>query len=277
MRPILFRLGPWEVHTYGVMLMVAFVAGVLVARPRARAAGIDSRLLAIFSIWILVAAIVGARLTYVALNVREFAGDWWSVVNPVRNGRLEMTGLVMNGGVVAAAGALVGVARWNGLPVLRTMDVFAPALPLGEFFTRIGCFLNGCCYGEPSDRPWAVVFPRESQAGAFQRGPSGDVHPIHPTQLYSAAYGLVIFFLLLAIERRWKRFEGFSVLVFCLLYGVARFAVEHFRHYRDESGLLLGLTHNQILSIVLVLGSAVGLALLGARAARVRTRPSVPR
>jgi phosphatidylglycerol:prolipoprotein diacylglycerol transferase len=265
MYPTLYQIGAWHIQPYGVMLMLSFLLGVGLARSRARAAGIDPSKIMYLGVVVIIATLVGARLLFVVLNYRQFAGDLLKAIHPYQDGVLRLGGLVMNGGVVCSAIFVVVFSRWKRMPVLRTLDVVAPSVALGIFLTRIGCFLTGCCYGTPTKMPWGVIFPADSDAGFYQRHKLAELQPIHPTQLYSAAYGLAIFVALLVLERKFKRFDGFTALGLLALYSAARFVVEFFRHYYDESGVLWGLTHNQYLSIALMAGSVVGLVLLQRR------------
>jgi phosphatidylglycerol:prolipoprotein diacylglycerol transferase len=131
--------------------------------------------------------------------------------------------------------------QWHKLPVLKISDILVPALGLGSFLTRIGCFFNGCCYGTPTNVPWGVIFPPESAAGYHFTN-----IPIHPAQLYSSFYGLLILVILLIIER-WKRYDGFLLYVFLILYGLSRFTVDLFRYY--EESMVLIYIGNQPLSV----------------------------
>ncbi len=131
-------------------------------------------------------------------------------------------------------------------------DICSVSVALGILFTRIGCFLSGCCFGSPTSCPIGVVFPADSPAGYLFSGQS-----IHPTQLYSSFYGLVILAALLLVERKWS-FNGFTFAFLCIFYGAARFTVDFFRYY-EESAVLVGLTYNQVISIGL---AAMGIVLL---------------
>lgn len=272
MHPILFRLGPWEARSYGLMLALSVLVGVYLARHRAGAAGIDPRQILRLSVLMVIAILVGSRLAYVLVNYPEFAEDWLRAVDFYEGGKLRLTGLVMNGGVVACVFVMWLFCRRTGTPTLRLFDIYAPALALGIFLTRIGCFLNGCCYGEPTTLACGVVFPPDCPAGEYQRPGGVEPEPLHPTQLYSSGYGLVIFVTLLWLERvadrKGWRFDGFTTLLLFLLYPAARFTVEFFRHFYDDTGVFLGLTHNQYLSIVLFAVSAVGMFFLARRHSR---------
>lgn len=247
-----------QIHPYGLALTLAFALGTALALRRAKRAGIDPQKVTSAIILIIVATVIGARLTYVAVNYGEFADDPWKIINPYQGGVLRLNGMVVNGGLVLSIGVLVAYLLWNRMPVLKTMDAMAPSMALGECLVRLGCFFNGCCWGKPTSLPWGVYFPVGSPAGNYQSALSPH-SAIHPTQLYSSFYALGIFVLLLILERRFKRFDGFTVFSFLFLYGVARFTVEFFRYYSNQTGVWLGLTHNQYLSVVLCLVSAAAL------------------
>jgi phosphatidylglycerol:prolipoprotein diacylglycerol transferase len=219
-----------------------------------------------------VATVIGARLNYVAVNYQEFAHDYWKIFNPYQGGVLRLSGLVMNGGLFLSLAACTAYMRWNRMPILTTLDVMMPSVALVECLLRMGCFLNGCCYGTATAMPWGVTFPPGSPAGDYQRLQLHPPSPIHPTQLYSSFYGLAILIALLVIERQGKRFPGSTFFSFLMLYGAARFVVEFFRHYHDQTGVWFGLTHNQHLSIVLLVGSAAAAMYLNTNATRQRGR-----
>jgi phosphatidylglycerol:prolipoprotein diacylglycerol transferase len=133
-------------------------------------------------------------------------------------------------------------------------DIMAPSLALGLFLTRIGCFLNGCCYGKPTDLPWGVTFPPEAFGGRL----FGET-PLHPAQLYSSLAGLLILLLLLLYDRR-PRAEGQVFSLYLILAGLARFLLDFVRSYEANVYILGPFTVNQMISI----GSCLlGLLLLG--------------
>ena len=139
---------------------------------------------------------------------------------------------------------------------LKVVDSVAPSLAIGLFFGRIGCFLNGCCFGKACDLPWAVTFPPHSPAG-YQMGNIA----IHPTQLYSSAYGLLIFIILMLLDKK-VHYDGFLFGVFLVLYGVSRFTVDFYRFYETQMFLIDGIEFNQLVSLLLVIGGIVLLLVL---------------
>jgi phosphatidylglycerol:prolipoprotein diacylglycerol transferase len=261
--PNLLKLGPLEIHSYGLMLALAFVVGTQLALAEAARRGLPEGRLYALCLWILGLAIAGSRLMYVASHAGSYAGRWLDVV------KLWEGGLTMYGGVVAALlGALVYLRR-HALPVAAVFDAFSPAIALGSGITRIGCFLNGCCYGKPCDLAWCVVFDPRSFAGSTYPGV-----PLHPTQLYLSAAGFLGFALLWSLRKRLQR-PGQLFFVFLLVESATRFGIDFLRHYdpAGESVDLLGarLSLTQVVCLVLA-----AVALGGLLAAARRQPAAVP-
>ena len=223
MYPVLFRIGPFAVHTYGVFVAMAFLSAIALALRDARREGEDANKILDLCFYALVAAIVGSRVLYVLVNWSTFRHDPFEIV------RIWHGGLVFYGGFIGALITALWYIRRNGLPLLRTVDIMAPPIAFGQFVGRIGCFFAGCCYGKTCDLPWAVTFTHPESLA-----PKGV--PLHPTQLYSSLNSLFIFLVLVGL-RRIKRFEGQIFWVYVLLYGVTRSILEHFRG--DERGMFV--------------------------------------
>ena len=248
----LFQIGPLEIHSYGLMLAISFLIGIYFSMYRARKQGIDPNKIIDLSVVIVISAIFGARFLYVIFHLEEFKGHWLDTINPFQSsGQIGIAGLTMLGGFVAAVIFGLLYLKIKKLPRLKIADIVMPAIGLGIFVTRIGCFLNGCCYGIPTDVPWAMVFPSDCPAGAQYVGQA-----IHPTQLYSSLYGLIIFGLLLFLER-YKKFDGFLLYLFFILYGISRFTVDFFRYYENSMVLFqlgdFSISVNQGISIFMIL------------------------
>ncbi len=252
MHPELFRIGPFSVHSYGVMLALSFILGIYLAARNAEKRGIKSDEIVNIGFIIILSSIVGARLLYVVFHLNEFRGRWIYTFWPVQeNGVLGLGGLILLGGFIAAFAAASFYILYRKLDYWKVADSVAPAIALGVFLTRIGCFLNGCCFGKECHLPWAVKFPEYSPAGAIM-GPV----PLHPTQLYSSFYGLAIFLILLWLERR-KLPDGALMSIFLILYGISRFTVDFFRYYESQMFIFNGLDFNQIISLVMIMAGAI--------------------
>ncbi len=261
MHPEIISLGPVTIRSYGLMLAIGFMAGILVAARRARKMGEDPDHVYNLSIWIVISSLLGARIYYVMTHYAEFRAvedvslparifiEFRNMFWPVgANGQIGISGLILYGGLIAATAVSIIYLKAHHLKVSRFTDILAPSLGLGEFFTRIGCFLNGCCYGVPTDSCVGVVFPHESAAGFY----FPETH-LHPAQLYNSFAGLAIFLLLLYLER-YKHFDGFTSLLYFMLYSAGRFSIDFFRYYEREM-VAFGLSQNQIISIVVFLVS----------------------
>jgi phosphatidylglycerol---prolipoprotein diacylglyceryl transferase len=266
MHRILVQIGPLTVYSYGLMLALAFMAGMYLAQKRARYAGIDPQLVLDLTFNILLSSVIGARLFYVLLNWDYFKDNLLKAL------KVWEGGLVFYGGLLLAL-AVTGVfLRRHKISFWAITDVFSPSLALGIAIGRIGCFLNGCCYGKISEQG-GICFPAAENAPAFvEHVAKGLVSPaaayslpVIPTQIYDSLSGLIIFVILLFLERR-KRFSGFLFLCFMLLYSVSRFYVESLRSYEQNFIILGGITVSQLISLILGVSSA---ALLIFRSAAV--------
>jgi phosphatidylglycerol:prolipoprotein diacylglycerol transferase len=253
MYPILFKVGIIEIRSYGVLLAVSFIIGIYLSIKRARRAQIDPNAIIDLSVVTLISSIVGARLLYAITHLSEFKDDYLTIINPVqKDGTVSCSGLIFFGGLLLALLAGLAYMKWKKLPLGKISDVVAPSVALGVFLTRIGCFLNGCCFGTACELPWGVHFPDKSPAGFFQKI-YGYQH-IHPSQLYESAWGLVMLAIILLIERRSRRFDGLLLLVALALYSIERFFVDMTRFYDAESTFYvfgLNLSINQIISLAL--------------------------
>jgi phosphatidylglycerol:prolipoprotein diacylglycerol transferase len=257
MHPILFEVGGWPVYSYGVLLALAYLAGLQLAVVRARRAGMDGTKVMDFGIYLIIAALVGAKLMLVLIDFDYFRG------NPRELFSLVRAGGVFYGGLIGALVVAILLVRRYRLPLWTTADLFAPGIALGHVIGRFGCLLAGCCYGRPTDRPWGVTFT-DPVAAANVGTPLGD--PLHPTQLYDAGAELLILLLLLATERRGRPFPGRTFWGYMALYGVSRFIVEIYRG--DPRGVVMGLATSQFVSVLIV---PISLVMLWRLASRART------
>lgn len=268
MYPTLLEIGPLEFHAYPTMLAVAFITGSLLAVREATRGDRAFPATPQGGLWAFVGALVGAKVFWM-LQFSEAKYLWRAVF--VWEG-----GLVYYGGLVGGAIGLSAYLIINRFPYRRSADICAPYLALGQAITRVGCFLNGCCWGLPAENlPWAVRFPKHSPAfdrqvqdNLLDRSAATSL-PIHPTQLYMLAGLLVIALILkLALDRK-VPFEGAVALGYCFLYGVLRFVVESYRG--DSARSVFGMTVSQTISAGLILACVVTFAAAMHRLRRVRS------
>lgn len=271
MHPTIIDFGPIALHTYGLMMTVAFIVGIFLVNRRAKAAGLGQNFAIDISFVIIIVSLVGARFGYVVFHWDEFADHPLDIISPIQHsGTIGIAGLVLLGGVFGGVAATIVYVYLKKLPLLHVLDILVPSLAIGIALGRIGCFFNGCCFGNPTDLPWGCVFPDGSFAGA--------VYPhmhVHPTQLYDMALMVLIFIGLLRYDRR-SHAHGKTFALFLIAYGVARFWVEGLRWYEPE--MIVGfigpmrITVSRILSALMFFGGILLWIYAGKRALQVNRK-----
>jgi phosphatidylglycerol:prolipoprotein diacylglycerol transferase len=254
MYPRLFELGPITVYTYGVLLAAAYLFGLQLARVRARARGLDANRILDLGIYIIISALIGAKLLLLITDFRTFSANPRELLTLARSGGVFYGGLIL-----AVVVALVYIRR-IGLPLWTTCDVFAPGIALGHVIGRFGCLFAGCCYGKEAHVPWAITFT-DPFAASNVGTPLGV--PLHPTQLYEAGAELLILIVLLVTERKGKPFAGRTFWLYMLLYAVSRFIIEFYRG--DERGMVGMFSTSQFISLLLAPIAIVMLVYLSRR------------
>ena len=256
MHPILFEIGGFPVYTYGVLLAAAYLLGLQFALVRARRRGLDANRVMDLGIWIIISALIGAKLLLLIVDFDTFSRNPRELLTLLRSGG------VFYGGLIAAVVVALWYLRRHRMPVWSVTDAFAPGIALGHVIGRMGCFFAGCCYGRSTDVPWAVTFT--SEYAAQNVGTPLNV-PLHPTQLYEAGAELLILIGLLFFERRGRQFPGRTFWSYMLVYGITRFIIEFYRG--DARGMVGDLSTSQFVSVILVPLSIAMLVLLSRRSA----------
>jgi phosphatidylglycerol:prolipoprotein diacylglycerol transferase len=257
--PELFSIGPITIYSYGVLLAASYLLGLWLAMRRAKRWGLDPTRVLDLGIYIIIAALIGAKLLLLVVDFEQFSSSPQDLLSLARSGGVFYGGLIL-----AVVVAFWYIAR-HQLPFWTTCDVFAPGIALGHVTGRLGCLAAGCCYGKPTDVAWAITFSNPL-AAANVGTPLGI--PLHPTQIYEAGAELIILGLLLATERRGRYFAGRTFWSYMLLYAISRYIVEIYRG--DPRGELLGMSTSQFISVVLAPLSIVMLVWLS------RTKPETP-
>jgi len=265
---IAFHLGPLTVHWYGVLVAFGMLAGLWTASRRARLVGVAPESVFDIGPWLIVGGILGARILYVTSYWNEdFAGRPFYEAFMIQRG-----GLVFYGGLIGAvAGALIFL-RWKKLSVWKMADILAPSIALGYVFGRMGCLMNGCCFGRPCAAPWGIVFPQQSPPWEHQVDtglitPGNAALPVYPTEIYDSLLNL-FFYLFLAWLFRRKKFDGQVFAVYLIGYAILRSFVEYFRGDYPPVHMHGGwLTPAQLISIGIILGGALLLFFLPRRPA----------
>lgn len=211
--------GPFSLHTYGVLLVAALLAGLWLAGVLARRAGIDSQRVSDLGVSVIIGGLVGAKLLLIIVDYEQYRTSPKSILEVLQSGG------VFYGGLLGALPVAWYFIRKYELPLLTTFDVLAPAVALGQAIGRLGCFAAGCCYGKVCTMPWAVVFHSED-ARALVGVPIGV--PLHPSQLYESLLTAALTVYLVRLFGA-RRFEGQVALAYLAFYAVIRFVLEFWR------------------------------------------------
>ena len=227
MHPIICQIGPFTIYSYGVMLAISvIVCSVLLAREAVHYK-IHPDTIYDLVFWIILSGIIGARMFYVLLNIKFFIENPREIIM-VQHGGLAWQGSLLVGTVVG-----IWLIKRERLPFLLTLDLMAPYIALGQAIGRVGCFLNGCCYGK--EVSWGIYFPVHGAR-------------LHPTQLYMAGALLAIFFILKKF-RTFSKIPGQVLVYYFILASGQRFIVEFFR--ADHEILWMGLSIFQLVSLII--------------------------
>jgi phosphatidylglycerol:prolipoprotein diacylglycerol transferase len=246
--PIAFKIFGLPVHWYGILVATGFLAGLWTASRRARSVGIEPERIFDLGPWLILGGIAGGRILYVISYWREdFAEHPFPEVFMVQHG-----GLVFYGGLIGATLAAVTHLLWKKLPMWKMGDIVAPSIALGYAFGRIGCLLNGCCYGRECDMEWAIRFPADHATHGM---------PVHPTEVYDSILNFCFYVFLAWLFKR-KKFDGQVFAVYLMGYAVLRSFVEYFRGDYPVHYLGGVATPAQLLSIGIVAGGLLLFVLL---------------
>lgn len=246
MHPELFSIGGFVVESYHSLVLLGGVLGLLYILGEVKRTGDDPDLIYPLLLIVFISFIIGARIFTIVVFRDMFSG------NPLRALRFWEGGTAYYGGLIGSIIAVLVYSRLKGIDPWKTGDLFVPAAAIGLVFSRLGCFMAGCCYGKHcGEGLYSNLFCLTFKEGSPLR---------HPTQLYSSAGALLILGLLLYRRGR-KRFEGELSTIFLVLYSIARFIIEFFR--ADPRGSInfgpIELSSSQLVGIPTVL---FGLSLL---------------
>lgn len=239
MFPEIVSFGPITIHSYGFVIAVGILSSLYLMTIVSERTGFPPPDKVFDLVFVVVfAGFVGARLFYVIQEWHWYRG------HPLEMFQIWKGGLTYYGGMMTSFAAFSVYVKLVRLPFLASADFVIPYIALTHAFGRLGCFLNGCCYGNVCHLPWAVKFPALP-------------YPVHPTQIYEAVFNLILFGFLVWFYAR-RRFSGQITSVYLIAYPVGRFFLEFLRG--DQQPHLFSLTLQQILSLTFM---AVGLILYG--------------
>ena len=255
MKPILFTIGPLTVASYPLMICLGACAAIWLTLKELKRLDLDYGLYLKLSLIAFSAGIIGARIMNNIVFYDLYKGKpFWKML------AIWEGGLAMYGGIILALALIYIYVRFHGLSFWEVADILSPPWTMLLVFGRLGCFLNGCCYGKPTTAPVGIFFKESANVSGFHV-------TTHPTQLYSAFTALIIFLVMWRLRLR-SKFTGQVVLTFFLFYPIARFIIEYFR--ADPRGMwrfsgLFTLSESQIISIFILLFALIAWPILSRR------------
>ena len=253
MCPIFIRIGPLTIHTYGVLVATGFLVGIILAVRQAKRQGIPSERIIDLGFYLLLAAIIGSRLFFVALNASHY------LKHPLDILKIWEGGLVFYGGLLLALPTAFWYMHRYRLDTWTVADIFAPSIAIGHAIGRLGCLSAGCCYGRPVEGLlWAVTFRHPESLARIGI-------PLHPVQLYESIGELAIFLILIMLRKRGP-FRGRLFWTYIMLYSVLRFAVEFFRGDEARGFILPGISVAQAISVLMIVSAFVAMKRLSRKA-----------
>lgn len=237
MRPEIFSIGPFTLHSFGFVVVLGVLAALFLMTQAARRYGFPPEDKVFDLVFVVIfSGFFGARFFYIVQEWSWYQNHFFEIF------QIWKGGLVYYGGMITSFTALFIYLLSTRLPLLATTDFLIVYVPLVHAFGRLGCFFNGCCYGKTCRLPWAVQFP--DLPG-----------PVHPVQIYELFYNLILFGFLVRFYPG-RRFSGQIISLYLILYAAGRFFLEYFRG--GQNPWLFSLTLHQILSLVFIfLGSAL--------------------
>lgn len=244
----------FDFHAYTVTLATAFLVGILLAVRKNYTLPNPYPITPAGGIWIFVFALLGSKIYYII--------QYQSLSDLVHFYRIWEGGLVFYGGLFGGILGAVIYLRLCKIPFNQFLpfgDLVLPFLPLAHAIARVGCFLNGCCWGARTTLPWGVTYPK-SGYGAYEQQISqglidytaGRALPVHPSQLYEVS-GLIVIHLIMRFSYKHNPHTGFTMLLYPFLYGILRFCVESFRG--DSMRPFMDMTASQVVALSLFLGA----------------------
>ena len=243
MYPELFKIGSFSLRSYGAMAAIGFLLAVWIVNRQREYAKLNSDQTSSLLMIAMISGIIGARIFYVVQFYNEqFSGNFLRIF------RVDQGGLVFYGGFLLAIASIIFYCKLKKLDFIRVLDIFTPAIAIAHACGRIGCFLNGCCYGKETSLPWGITYPANSYPAQQTGGGC-----LHPVQLYEAGEMVLLFFVFIFLLKHTRR--GVPMSLYLLIYGCLRFLNELFRG--DNPHLLNLFTPAQFIGLLLIPGGLI--------------------
>lgn len=224
MRPVLFQVGSIEVPAFFFMIMIAALAATFTATRFAKKEGLSEVAVLDMAIIAVLASILGSRIFHILVEAPDY---YWE--DPIRVFYFWQGGFVSLGAFIGTALGWLFYFKYKKLNALRYLDIGCLVGPIIIFFVRVGCLLTGCCYGKPTDLPFAITF-NDPASTAYYYHPNV---PLHPTQIYNMINAVIMFGVLYFVYKH-RKFYGQIIAAFLMYYGISRFIIEFFRGDEDR-------------------------------------------
>ncbi len=257
--PVLLQLGSFELRWYGVAIVLAVVAAVLIAERQAQKKGIAAGEIYSLAFWAVMAGLLGARLVHVLDHFEHYVANP-SLILQVQQGGLPIWGSLVGGGL-----ATIVYAKIRHIPLGRLFDALAPALLTAHMIGRIGCIINGDAYGGVTSLPWGFIY---THPGAMIPAHLFGL-PTHPYPVYEIIWNAIALVIIWRLGRHFKK-DGLAFLSYLSLYSLGRFVLTF---VRQENVTLWGLQQAQIIALLTLLISVIVMTYL-ANAGRLRQKLS---
>jgi len=233
LRPVLFYIASVAVRSYDVIVVLGMIAGFVVIYRRTRRAGLGRAEILLGGLCIILVSLVGSRVGNVIVDLEYYVHNWREI--------FSLYGTGFQGGLIAGILAVFVFARYLRVSFWKLADLFAPGLILGQAIGRIGCFLNGCCYGRVTDSFLGVYLPGYGEGWAYR----------YPTQIMHSLANLFIFAVLLAVSRRRRPFDGFVFGLYAILYSTQRLLIDFLRD--DACPTIAGIRATELVSAATII------------------------
>jgi phosphatidylglycerol---prolipoprotein diacylglyceryl transferase len=255
LNPVLLSIGSFEIRWYGVMIVLAVMAAIGISLMEAKRKGLSQDAIWDIGLWAVIGGIIGARLLHVI--------DHWDYYFSHPEQLLNFAGLAVWGAVLGGGAAILIYCLAKRIPFWRIGDTVAPGAIIAQAIGRIGCLINGCCYGDTCELPIAVIYQNPNSYA-----PQGV--PIYPTQEFHLLWNLIGFGVLWLIRKKVKP-DGALFLIWLVFFGVGDFAIRYFRG--DMTPFMFGLPESQVVDIAVVTVALVILAVKVVQFKRIKSEP----
>ncbi|MCM8767637.1 MAG: prolipoprotein diacylglyceryl transferase [Candidatus Omnitrophica bacterium] len=240
MCPVFIKIGSFVIYWYGVLVAIGVFVSVAIFQKESLKEGYNEKLISQIVFWTILTGIIGARFLHIFVNF------YYYILHPLEILKLRNGGLAVEGAILFSLIFLILFSKIKNISTIKLLDTISISVPIGQAIGRIGCFLNGCCYGKETNFFFGVKFPFLERK-------------VHPTELYYSFLYIILFFLLKKLSQKFKKGEGFIFSSYLIGFSLIRYFVDFLRG--DLNKTSLGLYPTQIIAIIIFIIGGVYLVL----------------